>query len=55
LSTAEVENVLSAHDEVVEAAVVGIDDEIKGEKPFAFVILKGSKDPAVTGRASSEG
>jgi acyl-CoA synthetase (AMP-forming)/AMP-acid ligase II len=36
---AEVENVLAAHDSVVEAAVVGIPDERWGEAVHAFVVL----------------
>lgn len=28
------------HDEVVDAAVIGIPDELAGELPFAFIVLK---------------
>jgi acyl-CoA synthetase (AMP-forming)/AMP-acid ligase II len=43
---AEVERVLERHPAVSHAAVVPIDDELKGTKPVAFVILKrgGSAD-----------
>lgn len=34
------EEVVIKVDEVVEAAVVVMNDEIKGEIPFAFVVLK---------------
>lgn len=40
LGTAEIENVLVKHDGIVEAAVVGQPDEVKGETVCAFVILK---------------
>ena len=34
------EEVLAAHPDVAECAVVGIADEIKGEVPMGFVVLK---------------
>jgi acyl-CoA synthetase (AMP-forming)/AMP-acid ligase II len=37
---AEVEGLLERHPAIAEASVVGIADEIKGEKPVAFVVLK---------------
>ncbi|MDI3487376.1 MAG: acetyl-CoA synthetase [Methanosarcinales archaeon] len=40
IGTAEIEHVLVAHPAVSEAAVVGKQDEIKGETPVAFVVLK---------------
>uniref|UniRef100_A0A7N8X7D1 Propionate--CoA ligase n=1 Tax=Mastacembelus armatus TaxID=205130 RepID=A0A7N8X7D1_9TELE len=40
LGTAEIEDALDAHPAVPEAAVVGIPHDIKGEVPFAFVVLK---------------
>jgi acetyl-CoA synthetase len=40
LGTAEVESALVSHDWVVEAAVVGIPHEIKGQGIYAFVTLK---------------
>ncbi len=40
LSTGEIENALNSHEGVVESAVVGVPDEIKGEVPLAFVTLK---------------
>ncbi len=41
ISTMEVESALVAHDSVVEAAVVGIPHELKGECLAAFVTLRG--------------
>ncbi len=43
LGTMEVESALVAHPAVVEAAVVGRPDEIKGEAIFAYVVLKGER------------
>jgi len=40
LGTYELESALIQHPAVAEAAVVGVYDEIKGEVPVAFVILK---------------
>jgi long-chain acyl-CoA synthetase len=36
----DVERMLERHPDVAQAAVVPIDDEIKGQKPVAFVVLK---------------
>lgn len=40
LSTAAMEEVLMGHPEIVEAAVVSTKDELKGEIPVGFVVLK---------------
>ncbi len=40
LSTGGMEEVLAAHQDVAECAVVGIADELKGEVPCGFVVLK---------------
>lgn len=40
LGTAEIEDALDEHPAVPEAAVIGIPHDIKGEVPFAFVVLK---------------
>ncbi|MFM8323082.1 MAG: AMP-binding protein, partial [Chloroflexota bacterium] len=40
LGPAEVESVLVEHPQVVEAAVIGVPDEIKGSEVVAFVVLK---------------
>jgi acetyl-CoA synthetase len=39
LSTAEIESALTAHDGVVEAAVVAAPHDIKGQTPYCFVTL----------------
>jgi propionyl-CoA synthetase len=41
LSTGRLEEVVNHHKLVVESAVVGWNDEIRGELPLAFVILRG--------------
>jgi propionyl-CoA synthetase len=40
LSTGQMEEVLAAHPDVAECAVIGVSDELKGELPLAFVVLK---------------
>ena len=40
LSTGGMEEVLSAHPDVAECAVIGVKDELKGEVPCGFVVLK---------------
>src|SRR5207253_1321627 len=40
LSTGAMEEVLAAHPDVAECAVVGVADEIKGEVPVGFVVTK---------------
>lgn len=42
LGTMEVESALVSHQAVAEAAVVGKQDEVKGEEVFAFVTLEGN-------------
>ncbi|MCX7750781.1 MAG: acetate--CoA ligase [Candidatus Bipolaricaulota bacterium] len=46
LATAEVEDALSQHPLVSEVAVVSRPDEIKGEVPVAFVLLKKGAQPS---------
>uniref|UniRef100_A0A4W5PBZ5 Propionate--CoA ligase n=1 Tax=Hucho hucho TaxID=62062 RepID=A0A4W5PBZ5_9TELE len=45
LGTAEIEDALDEHPAVPETAVIGISHDIKGEVPFAFVVLK--QDPSL--------
>jgi fatty-acyl-CoA synthase len=42
ISSVELENALMAHPEVVEAAVIGIEDERWQERPLACVVLRSS-------------
>ena len=41
ISTGRLEEVINDHEEVVESAVIGFNEEVRGECPLAFVILKG--------------
>ena len=43
---ADVERMLERHPDVAQAAVVPIDDEIKGQKPVAFVVPKAGRRPS---------
>ncbi|MEK9135064.1 MAG: acetate--CoA ligase [Patescibacteria group bacterium] len=43
VSTGELENAVNLHPEIIECAVVGIPDEIKGEVPITFVVYNGSR------------
>ena len=49
LSTGQMEEVLASHPAVAECAVIGVDDDLKGQVPRGFVVLKAgvSTDPAV--------
>ncbi len=40
LSTGEMEEFVASHPAVAECAVVGIQDEMRGQRPVAFVVLK---------------
>jgi len=44
LSTSQMEEVLTGHPDIVEAAVIGALDEIKGEIPVGFVVLKAGRN-----------
>ncbi|MGP4059956.1 AMP-binding protein [Halobacillus sp. H74] len=46
LGPAEVESVLVEHDAVIEAGVVGVPHDIKGEEPIAFVVTKPDTEPS---------
>jgi propionyl-CoA synthetase len=40
LSTGEIEEVLAAHPDVAECAVIGVADPLKGQVPLGFLVLK---------------
>ncbi len=48
LSTGGMEEVLASHPNVAECAVIGMKDQLKGEAPLGFVVLKAgvARDPA---------
>jgi fatty-acyl-CoA synthase len=47
----ELENLLSLHDDVLEAAVIGIPDEKWGERPLAIIVPQHGAAEAVTAEA----
>ncbi len=44
LSTGGMEEVLSAHPDVAECAVIGVKDQLKGQLPLGFLVLKAGVD-----------
>jgi len=44
LSTAKMEEVVAAHPAVAECAVIGVQDQMKGQIPIGFVVLKAGAD-----------
>jgi propionyl-CoA synthetase len=44
LSTGEMEGILSSHQDVAECAVIGAADELKGQVPLGFLVLKAGVD-----------
>jgi propionyl-CoA synthetase len=46
LGTREIEEAVSAHPDVAEVAVVGVVDQLKGQMPVAFVVLKDAQKVA---------
>lgn len=46
LSTGQMEEVLNNHPAVIESSVIGKKDEIKGEVPFAFIVLSNDSKPS---------
>src|SRR5262249_21364933 len=43
---AEIERMLERHPDVAQAAVIPIDDELKGQKPVAFAVRKLGRQPS---------
>ncbi|MCU0325640.1 MAG: propionyl-CoA synthetase [Spirosomaceae bacterium] len=44
LSTGEMEEIIGYHPAVAESAVIGITDELRGQRPIGFVVLKDGKN-----------
>lgn len=49
LSTGAMEEVLASHPDVAECAVIGVADQLKGQVPRGFVVLKAGVDAAAEG------
>ena len=45
IGPAEVESIYVEHEAVVEAGVIGVPHEVKGESPIAFVVIKENRKP----------
>lgn len=45
LSTAAMEEVLLSHNDIVDCAVVSVKDELKGEIPVGYVVIKPGHNP----------
>jgi propionyl-CoA synthetase len=55
LGTREIEEAVSSHPNVAEVAVVGVADQLKGQMPLAFAVVKdASKVASAAGRAEQE-
>ncbi|MCU1683029.1 MAG: prpE [Amycolatopsis sp.] len=52
LSTGSMEEVLAAHPDVAECAVIGVADALKGQVPRGFVVLKAGIDATAEGYAA---
>ena len=55
MSTGSIEAVLAAHPAVAECAVIGVADEIKGQVPRGFVVLKAGATAERPGRRTDRG
>ena len=49
LSTGGMEEVLASHPDVAECAVIGVADQMKGQIPRGFVVLKAGVDASAEG------
>lgn len=45
IGPAELESIYVEHEAVVEAGVIGVPHEVKGESPIAFVVIKENRKP----------
>lgn len=46
VSPVEIEHVIAEHPDVVEAAVIGVEDRLRGEVPAAFVVVRPGANPS---------
>jgi propionyl-CoA synthetase len=54
LSTGAMEEVLASHPDVAECAVIGVADELKGQVPLGFLVLKAGVDRSRCGKIVQE-
>jgi propionyl-CoA synthetase len=54
LSTGAMEEVLASHPDVAECAVIGVGDQLKGQVPVGFLVLKAGVDRGRTGEIVCE-
>ncbi|TXI49468.1 MAG: propionate--CoA ligase [Lysobacter sp.] len=54
LGTREIEESVSSHPRVAEAAVIGVHDELKGQVPVVFATLKAAEDSASPAQTAKE-
>ena len=54
LSTGAMEEVLASHPDVAECAVIGVADQLKGQVPLGFLVLKAGVDRGRTSEIVSE-
>jgi propionyl-CoA synthetase len=54
LGTREIEESISSHPDVAEAAVVGVHDELKGQVPVVFATLRRAGDAAAAGESARQ-
>ncbi|MDP2707377.1 MAG: propionyl-CoA synthetase, partial [Burkholderiales bacterium] len=55
LGTREIEEAVSGHPNIAEVAVVGVSDQLKGQVPMAFAVVKDASSVATaTGRQALE-
>ena len=52
---AQMEEVLAAHPDIAECAVVGVNDALKGEVPLGLVVLKAGAEPGPDGAGGGAG
>jgi propionyl-CoA synthetase len=53
LGTREIEEAVSQHDSVAEVAVVGVQDELKGQEAVAFTVLKNPQEVDTPDKAAA--
>ncbi len=55
LGTREIEEAVQAHNAIAEVAVVGVNDQLKGQEPMAFAVVKDAGEDRHAGTARGAG